>query len=542
MKKHISLVVVVISIAMLVLAGCKGSAASRPQNIFLITLDTARADFLNTALENNDLTPNFARLASEGVVFENACTLIPITLPSHASMLYSLPPHLLKVYNNGNINRAQEPSLSQLLQKEGFRTGAVVSLGVLRAEAGLNTGFDQYLENFRPGLWYRTADEVNADAMKLVREFKGQPAFFWIHYSDPHGPYFSPEYRERFRIIFNDVEIFSSRSTDQMLVDLELDLAPGRNILDLNVKLPEIDQSGKPLKINNIAFLNFALEGLPDTGTVAVELAPDWNRVEQRRDNVAYFTRRADSRVEFLNRERETRKVRLSFLLKLHLAPRSAKALYREEMVYLDREFGRFIDFLKSEGLYQDSVFLVMGDHGEGLGEIKNAHVGHIHYLNRVYSHVPLFIAGKGVRRAAPRRESVSNLDVAPTILELAGEKKAPHMLGISLLREKLPQRRLLLASYAPEAFRDTFSLVDFPYQLIFTPGLPDGERLEFLNLENDAFGGRNLFADPEAAPKLKAELVNALKELARTIAEGKQKPGSYSKRQQEILKSLGYL
>jgi len=540
-KNRIMAALSLFSVALLLLTGC-GSSSSPPRYIFLVTLDTTRADFMNYALENNDLTPHFARLAADGMIFQNAYTLIPITLPSHASMLFSMPPHLLKVYNNGNFSRVDKPALAQLLRGQGFQTGAVVSLGVLRAEAGLDQGFDQYLENFRPGLWYRTAAEVNRDAMRQIREFKDGNAFFWIHYSDPHGPYFTPEYSEKFRVLFNSKEVFSGRSTDQFVVNLELDVAPGRNVLELNAEIPAFNQNKQPITVNNIAYMNFLVSGIEEAAGLKMQLPPRWNRVEQRRDNVTYFSRDADSRIVFTNNDKSSQRVKLSFLLKLHLAPRSTRDLYQEEMVYLDREFGKLIDFLKKEGVYEEAVFVVMGDHGEGLGEIKNNHVGHIHYLNRVYSQVPLFIAGKGIHGPLIRKEAVSNLDIAPTILDLAGLKATPHMLGASLLKPELPQRRLLLATYAPEAFFDSYSLVDFPYQLIITPGRPAGKRMEFLHLEEDAFGGHNLFHDADAAPRLKAELVNAIKELAGMISKSKEKPGPYSKRQQEILKSLGYL
>jgi len=533
-------IAMVLAVLLLLMAGCSKDQA--PRYLFLITLDTTRADFVNYALEGNNLTPNFARLAAKGVVFENAYSLIPITLPSHTSIFYSMPPHRLKVFNNGDTNRASEPALAQLLQKEDFQTGAVVSLGVLRAEAGLNHGFDQYLENFRPNLWYRNAAEVNADVMRQVREFKQGKAFFWIHYSDPHGPYFTPDYPQKFRAFFNGNEVLSGRSTDQFMVDLDLELLPGLNKLNLRTEIPLRTLSGEDLLVKNIAYMNFNTYGVDEVAAVEMHLPRRWNRVEQRRGKVTYFAKDSKSRIVLINRDKEPRRVKISFLLQLHLDYENTRLLYREEMVYMDREFGRLVSFLKREGLYKDSAFVVMGDHGEGLGEIKNGHVGHIHYLNRVYSHVPLFIAGKGIKGPARRKELVSNLDIAPTVLGLAGVAKAPHMQGTSLLDAAIPQRRLLLATYTPEAYLNAFSLLEFPYQLIYTPERPIGERMEFLHLLEDAFGGTNLFRNPTVAPQLKTKLVNAVRELAKVILQRRDKPGTYSKRQEEILKSLGYL
>ena len=115
-------------------------------------------------------------------------------------------------------------------------------------------------------------------------------------------------------------------------------------------------------------------------------------------------------------------------------------------------------------------------------------------------------------------------------------------MQGTSLLGKKIPERRLVLATYAPEAYHDAFSLVAFPYQLIFTPDRPSGKKMELFNLEEDRFGEKDLFLDPAADQRLKAELVNAVKAVARALSGGREKPGNYSKKQEEILKSLGYL
>ena len=77
------------------------SKRSSPDYIFLITIDTTRADHIDYSPTNNSRTPNLGRLAAAGMYFENAYSVIPITFPSHAAMFYSLPPHVFKIYNNG---------------------------------------------------------------------------------------------------------------------------------------------------------------------------------------------------------------------------------------------------------------------------------------------------------------------------------------------------------------------------------------------------------------------------------------------------------
>ena len=87
-----------------------------PDHIFLITLDTTRADAIDFA-PGNPRTPNLAALAAAGQHFENAYSVIPITLPSHAAMFYSLPPHVLKLYNNGQERALPYPSLAEIMKK-----------------------------------------------------------------------------------------------------------------------------------------------------------------------------------------------------------------------------------------------------------------------------------------------------------------------------------------------------------------------------------------------------------------------------------------
>ncbi len=151
----------VISIFFLLLCACSGSNTS-PRWIFFITLDTTRADHINYT-PGNSQTPNLAALAAEGIYFKHAYSLIPITLPSHTSMFYSMPPHRMKIYNNGQDHKITKPSVTQLLKSKGFNTSAVISLGVLKGDFGLNKGFDTYIENFTPGLWAKDAAQWLAE-------------------------------------------------------------------------------------------------------------------------------------------------------------------------------------------------------------------------------------------------------------------------------------------------------------------------------------------------------------------------------------------
>src|SRR5258708_12408086 len=117
---------------MLGLAGWLLSACgpSRPpiRNLVLITRDTVRADHLSSYGFPRRTTPNIDALAREGVLFRNAYSPIPATLPAHCSMLTGTLPFSHGVRDN--LNRRLPDSsvtLAEMVRRKGFATAAVVS-------------------------------------------------------------------------------------------------------------------------------------------------------------------------------------------------------------------------------------------------------------------------------------------------------------------------------------------------------------------------------------------------------------------------------
>jgi len=520
-----------------------------PRRIFLVTLDTARADYFDYSLTDNTLTPHFARLASEGQYFENAYASTPITLPSHASIFYSLPPHVLKIYNNGQVQRVPRPTVTQLLNGKGVHTGAVISLGVLKSDFGLSKGFEHYVENFKPYLWIKKAGDVNRDMTALIKKMEevkksgDTKSFFWLHYSDPHEPYFPPCDDGDFSVSLNGKTVFTCRSTEPAAVKLELRLEPGPNRLVLDTTAPTAfkDYSVTP---EYIKYRELTL-GPPPGG---VTIVPPANWTKKTGDTgTDYYSDQLRSEVTLLNSGKTPVTVELRFHYGMHVNDAAKKLFYKEEIKYMDRMFGEFIAFLKDRGLYDGSAFIIAGDHGEGLGEYRD-HFGHIHFLNKLYTRVPLIMAGTGIPKRGKREEPVSILNIAPTILDLAAVDKPGFMQGHSLLKP-LSEKTLLLETYSPEAYFDAFSLIDYPWQIIFYPGRKSN-KLEFFNIKEDIKGTVDLNdinnitgeARSDAAKKIKTGLINSVLKISRIITATKGKPGKFSERHREILKSLGYL
>jgi arylsulfatase A-like enzyme len=171
--------------------------------VVLVTIDTLRADRLGAYGRSPSITPQLDALAARGVVFENAWTVAPLTVPAHATLLTGLlpPKHGLRV----NQPPAPLPApkdrqfftLAETLRERGFATAAFVSASVLRSDAtGFAAGFDAYDEPPRaaPGARHdaeRRGEDVVAGALAWTAERDG-PVFLWVHLFDPHAPYDAP--------------------------------------------------------------------------------------------------------------------------------------------------------------------------------------------------------------------------------------------------------------------------------------------------------------------------------------------------------------
>lgn len=198
------------------LAGCSGneidslgdivdSGAAEGYNVLLVTIDTARQDRFGCYGYERAQTPIIDALAAGGVQFDNALATVPLTLPSHATILTGVTPLNHGVHDNGIDALGPEPStLPETLQEKGYDTAAFIACFVMDERFGLNRGFDVYdfevsRAGFRPQMVdfnERPAHEVTDAAISYLetrRQAKATAPFFaWVHYFDPHLPYRSP--------------------------------------------------------------------------------------------------------------------------------------------------------------------------------------------------------------------------------------------------------------------------------------------------------------------------------------------------------------
>ncbi len=106
-------------------------------------------------------------------------------------------------------------------------------------------------------------------------------------------------------------------------------------------------------------------------------------------------------------------------------------ALYDGEIRFTDAQIGRLVDTLRAKGLYDKTIIVVTGDHGEGFGEHKIDLHGY--HLYSPQTKVPLVIRVPGM---APRRSRTpaGHVDILPTLVNLAGGQPTPAMMGRSLV------------------------------------------------------------------------------------------------------------
>jgi len=168
-------------------------------NVLLVTLDTTRADRLGCYGYIGGKTPNLDALARGGVLFENVYAQVPLTLPSHCSIMTGTAPFSHGVHNNGGYVLAPgETTLAERLKAREFRTAAFVASFSLDSRFGLDQGFDLYDDSFQVGMPFkplnseRRADAVAALFSAWLDGQAGEPFFGWVHLFDPHLPYRPP--------------------------------------------------------------------------------------------------------------------------------------------------------------------------------------------------------------------------------------------------------------------------------------------------------------------------------------------------------------
>ena len=403
-------------------AGCRRGGPRetfRDAPVILVSVDTVRSDHLPTYGYKGVETPALDDLRKDSILFERAWSHVPLTLPSHASILTGREPSAHGIHDNlGYRLKADVPTLAELLKKEGYETGGAVSCFVLEGKgSGISRGFDFYDDAVGPaeggaalGQVQRAGPETEA---RLEAWLASRPAggklFAFLHLYEPHTPYEPPE----------------------------------------------------PFKT------------------------------------------------------------------------RYAAQPYDGEIAQADAIVGRFLAFLKSRGLYDKALIVILSDHGEGLGDHGESEHGM--FLYRESLQVPLFVKLPGGKRAGETVATPAALvDVFTTLAEAAGVKGFTRPEGTRSLLDPpgAPARRIFSETFFPRihfGWSELSSLFDGRWHYIEAP------KAEIYDVA----------ADPGETSNLHPQKPDALRSMLAEI--GKRKPayesaGDLDPEARKKLASLGYL
>lgn len=189
-------------------------------NILLIVMDTVRADHLSLQGYERETDPTLKRIASEGVMFENAYAASSWTLTSHASLFTGRWPYEHKA-DGGRYLDETYPTIAEALTQRGYRTGAFngnfetvtshwgFARGFLHFEdyyqtlpqLAVSSVYGRFMEyyvfhkvfNMEFSIDRRWGPSVNQSALDWIDQDDDTPFFAFVNYYDAHAPYISPE-------------------------------------------------------------------------------------------------------------------------------------------------------------------------------------------------------------------------------------------------------------------------------------------------------------------------------------------------------------
>jgi arylsulfatase A-like enzyme len=372
-------------------------------NVALIVMDTARAEAFESVLSTSD-SPGW-QPAESGSVFTRAFASAPWTLPSHASMFTGTMPSKHGAHAGHKQLDDTLRTLPEILRNHGYETVAVSNNTWISGEFGFDRGFETF---------YKTWQYVQSDTDlgRIAREEEGfdkiTAATRTLFDGDPIKNLTNAIYGQFFRKTEDD----GAARTNEWIEDWLTTRHDSRPFfLFVNYLEPHLEY--RPPK-------EFAEEYLP--GGVTYEAAK-----EIPQDAWGYIA----EKVEMTDEDFEI-----------------LRALYRAEIDYLEEKIGEAIDLLKTEGEWEDTLFIVTSDHGENIGD--HGLMDHQYALYDTLLHVPLFVHG-GPFENDQIDDLVQLVDLPLTILDML-DIEAPEarkqFQGTSFYPDADETREYVIAEY----------------------------------------------------------------------------------------------
>jgi arylsulfatase A-like enzyme len=398
---------------------CTPTGGAATPSVLLVTIDTLRADHLGCYGSTTVRTPHLDRLAADGARFTRSYAQTHVTVPSHLTLLSSLPLAVHGIRRNDSPPPGRLELLPDIFAQRGYRTAAFVGVALLGPEGPLGpalTGF-QVHEAPRRGELLVRAEETNRRFFRWLRGACREPFFAWVHYYDPHMPYAPPPPY--------DTAYYHDDPRDQRYTSMR-GVTLGwffHDLHDLRPRLArragEVRALKRELGLSTRRVRRLILEPI-DLGTWA-----DGPEAEAR------LRARLGALAASLRAGLPLRP-RLADWLAGVRDVRYPRAEYAGEVSYVDDQVGRLRREIERLGLAGRVILVVTADHGELLGE-HGVHFDHVGLLEPSLR-VPLIVWAPG--RVPPGRHDTParGLDVAPTVLALTGLPAPASMQGRDLL------------------------------------------------------------------------------------------------------------
>jgi arylsulfatase len=356
--------------------------AERPP-VILLAFDTTRADHLGCYGYARATSPNLDRLAREAVVFTRCGSQSNETLTSFASVLSSrLPSELAPLAYESFCLPADRETLQRVLGYYGYQTGGFVAGGHLVRSFGFDRGFDLYRDEWTFGSFAHT---MPAAVTWLDQRDPGRPFLLFVQGYDAHAPYTKPLW---FEDLFDpDYQgIMDTILTDDSPMRVEK-IWQGRYFPAVQEFQVKRDLPARHLSVLHTDLFSLLAVQDPSTGQPLSS------------GDLAHLT-----------------------------------AHYDAGIAYADLQLGLFLEQLERRGLFEESLIVIFGDHGEDL--MEHGHANHRISLHDASTHVPLIVRfPRGLWGGVRVEEEVSLLDVLPTVLDLLEIEAPAGIRGHSLLR-----------------------------------------------------------------------------------------------------------
>ncbi|WP_135366068.1 sulfatase [Halosimplex halophilum] len=377
------------------------------RNVVVVVMDTAR--YRDVFPETETVAPELESLAADGTRFDRAVAPAPWTLPSHASLFTGTYPSKHGAHADHKYLDDDRPTLAEAFAGAGYETVAVSNNTWISDEFGFARGF----ERFRKTWQYLQAD---TDLGPVARTNEGREKLRALARSLFDGNPLVNALNAVYGQFFRKREDSGARRTNRWVREWLADRGGDRPFfLFVNYLEPHLEY--RPPRETTERFL-------PDGTSYEEAMAVPqdaWSHVAGDLD---------------LDEE--------DFA--------ALRALYRGEIAYLDDRIAELRDALAAAGEWEDTVFVVTGDHGENIGD--HGLMDHQYALYETLLHVPLVVHG-GPFDGGRDERLVSLTDLAPTLLD-AVDVDAPafrdQAQGESLLADSSGQREHVFAEYlAPQ-------------------------------------------------------------------------------------------